>query len=116
MLLEVLVITLDPRLVFDTDDGLSGRGRVSRISTAAELAQLASRATAPLVVVVDSALPSIDLPTFAPISGTLPPGTRVVLWGVDERQKQRLAVMFPAAKNWIASGRAASPAEVILDL
>jgi hypothetical protein len=114
--LEVLVLTLDPQLVFETDNGLDGRGRVTAIGTPAELARWASAATAQLIVVVDSALPSIDLPTFAPISGSLPPGTRIVLWGVDERQKHRLSVMFPAAKDWIASGRAASPAEVILDL
>lgn len=114
--LEVLVLTLDPLLVFETDNGLAGRGRVTAIGTAAELARCASAATARVVVIVDSALPSIDLPTFAPISGSLPPGTQIILWGVDERQKQRLSVMFPAAKDWIASGRAASPAEVILDL
>jgi hypothetical protein len=114
--LDVLVLTLDPLLVFETDNGLAGRGRVTSIATASELARAASAAQARLVIVVDSALPSIDLPTFAPISGSLPPGTRIVLWGVDERQKSRLAAMFPAAKDWIASGRAASPAEVILDL
>jgi hypothetical protein len=116
VVLEVLVLTLDPLLVFETDNGLAGRGRVTSINTAAELARAASAAKARLVVLVDSALPSIDLPTFAPISGSLPSGTRIILWGVDERQKARLSLMFPAAKEWIASGRAASPAEVILDL
>jgi hypothetical protein len=39
----------------------------------------------------------------------------VVLWGTDERQKRRLAEMFPQALPWIASGMAESPVDLLLD-
>ncbi len=115
---DILVLSLDPLLVTETSEGLAGRGRAIAIGSAADLARhvtAAAETAAQLVIVIDSALPSIDVRTFAGLSAILPPGTRVVLWGVDDRQKQRLSVMFPVANGWIASGSAASPIDVIFE-
>ena len=66
-----------------------------------------------IAVVLDTGVPSIDLPTFASVASALPSRTHVVLWGTDERQKRRVVDMFPQARAWVASGSAESPIELL---
>ncbi len=111
---EVLVVTLDPRLVREVETRLSGRSRVSAVVTLAELMQHVGRlAGSRIAVVLDTGVPSIDLPTFASVASALPSRTHVVLWGTDERQKRRVVDMFPQARAWVASGSAESPIELL---
>ncbi|AKF09712.1 hypothetical protein DB32_006861 [Sandaracinus amylolyticus] len=110
---RVLVATLDPLLIGETEGRLSGRSDVLAVGTTAELLAHTS-APGRIAIVIDTALPSIDVPTFAALAPSFPLGTVVVLWGMSERQKQRLVAMFPIAASWIASGVAASPADVLV--
>ncbi|MDQ3037752.1 MAG: hypothetical protein M3Y87_35490 [Myxococcota bacterium] len=107
----VLLLTLDPLLVADTESRLSAR--VLRIHVTGDLLAALASAPRPIALVVDAALPSIDVPTVAALSSAFPEGTVVVLWGMSERQKERLATMFPIAHGWIAGGTAASPADLL---
>jgi hypothetical protein len=113
---SVLVVTLDPQLIDDVERELAARSRVKSIRSVADLAAAAETADARCVVVIDTALPSIDLPTFARLRAMLPREARVVLWGVALHQQQRLASMFPEAASWIPSGAAASAGRFVLDL
>ncbi len=110
----VLMVTLDPTLTTQATDEIAGRCKVVRIATPAELARVASSSGDRLVVLVDTALPSIDLRTFVGLAPILPAGSRVVLWGADERQRARLASMFPIAADWIASADSTSPGVLAL--
>lgn len=115
-ILEILVVTLDPRLVRDVEGEVAGRCRVTPVLTLADLVtQLGRLSSTRIGVVLDTGVPSVDLPTFASIAGTLPAGAQVVLWGTDERQKLRAVAMFPRAAAWVASGAAASPIPLIFD-
>lgn len=109
---HVIVLTLDPLLVAETESRLRGSRILCVDTTGALLTTLAS-ARGRVAIVVDSALPSIDVPTVAALADAFPAGTVVVLWGMSERQKDRLAAMFPVARGWIAGGVAASPADVL---
>jgi hypothetical protein len=105
----VLVLSLDPALVQQASRELAGVRAVVRVGSQAELVRaMTLHRTRGFCVLVDSALPSVDLPAFAALSSLLPPGTRVVLWGTSERQKNRLVGVFPQVAAWIASGDAAS--------
>lgn len=111
---QVVLITLDPLLAADTEARLAQRSRVTVARTSAELLAAIEQAEGSLALVVDAALPAIDLPTVASIAAGLPPATRVVLWGMSERQRDRLAGVFPIARSWIAGGAAASPADLLV--
>jgi hypothetical protein len=110
----VLVISLDPSLMKQTTAEIAGRCNVVKIATPADLARAASSSGDRIVVIVDTALPSIDLRTFVGLAPILPAGARVVLWGADERQRTRLVAMFPVAASWIASGDSNTPGELAL--
>ncbi|WP_236519367.1 hypothetical protein [Sandaracinus amylolyticus] len=110
---RVLVATLDPLLIAETEGRLTGRSDVLAVGTTAELLTHTG-APGRIAIVIDTALPSIDVPTFAALAPSFPLGTVVVLWGMSERQKARLVAMFPIAASWIASGVAASPADVLV--
>lgn len=112
----VLVVSLDPSLAASTSRDVGGRCPVITISTPGDLARAATRSGDRVVVIVDTTLPSIEVPTFAGLAPILPPGTRVVLWGVDERQLARLAAQHPVARDWSASGEAVSPGTFALTL
>jgi hypothetical protein len=101
----VLVLTLDPSLVTDVGDKLTGRRDVVKVPSRADFVRILPSVRADgFCVLVDTTLPSIELPVFAGLASLLPEGTRVVLWGADARQKQRLVATFPQAKDWIPSG------------
>lgn len=112
---RVLLATLDPLLVTETEARLAGRSAVFAVGTTVELSAQIAIAGGRVAVVIDTALPSIDVPSFAALASTFPPGTPVVLWGMSDRQKQRLVTVFPIAESWIASGVAASPADLLVD-
>ena len=113
----VLVLSLDSALIKDVERELAGKRTVLRIGSQAELVRgmTTSRAQG-FSVVVDAALPSVELSVFASLSSLLPTGTRVVLWGIDARQKKRLCTVFPQANEWIASGEATSVADLLAEL
>jgi hypothetical protein len=110
----VLVLSLDAKLASQTTAEIAGRCSVVRIATPADLARAASTAGERVVVLVDTALPSIDLKTFVGLCPILPASTRVILWGADERQRTRLVATFPIAAGWIASGESTAPGELAL--
>lgn len=109
----VLLLTLDPLLVADTEARLAARSRVLRVHVTSDLLGTLAAGPRPIAVVVDAALPSIDVPTVASLASAFPEGTTVVLWGMSDRQKERLVAMFPIARGWIAGGTAASPADLL---
>jgi hypothetical protein len=111
--LAVLVVTLDASLAQSMRSTLGGRAHVTVITCVADLARATAAARARVSVVVDVALSSIDMPTFASLTTALPVGSRVVLWGTNERQKARLAASFPNARDWIASPGIEPAAEVL---
>jgi hypothetical protein len=78
-----------------------------------ELLDAVARGKEPIAIVIDTALPSIDVPTVAALASSFPKGTTVVLWGMTEKQKERLVSVFPVSATWIASGAAASPDEIL---
>ncbi|MFO0687006.1 MAG: hypothetical protein U0234_33385 [Sandaracinus sp.] len=101
----VLVLSLDPTLRMDAAAQLEGARPTIAIMTQAELVRTINAAyTSGFSVLVDASLPSVDLATFVGLAALLPTGTRVVLWGTDERQKTRLARVFPIASGWTAAG------------
>lgn len=103
----VLVLSLDASLVKEAEAALTGRREVIRVASRAELVNaIASLRATGFCVLVDTTLPTIELPVFAGLTSLLPPNTRVVLWGGDQRQKKRLVAVFPQASEWIVSGDA----------
>lgn len=112
----VLALTLDERLVADLRQSLANHCPVRAIGAATELVGALVTSGASVVIVIDTALPSIDVPTFAGLAPILPPGTRVVLWGATDRQKQRLVSMFPPAASWVPTNGAPSAGDFILAL
>ena len=102
----VLLVTRDPQLIATVARDLAAYCPVFPITTDGGLAEAARALGERFVVVIDTALPSIDVPTFAGLSPLLPHGAHVVLWGIAPRELQRLVTLFPAAAGWIASGAA----------
>jgi hypothetical protein len=112
----VLVVTLDQQLVSSLRQELARHCPVRAIQAPTELAGAVVTAGQRLVVLIDTALPSIDVPTFAGLAPILPAGARVVLWGASPRQQQRLVTMFPVAASWISSPAGISAGRFLLDL
>jgi hypothetical protein len=112
----IIVVTLDDRLVQSIREDLSGQCPVRSVGTPNELAFALTKAGDRLVVVVDTALPAIDVPTFAGLAPILPATAKVVLWGASPRQQARLAATFPAAASWLPSGVATRAGLFVLDL
>lgn len=108
----VLVLTLDPLLAADAA-AMIGGAEVATISSIHELLGRIAGVRARIAIVVDTALPSIDVPTVASLGSSIPAGTKVILWGMSERQKERLVKVFPIARDWIASGAATSLAALL---
>ncbi len=112
---SVLVVTLDSRFVDDVRHELRDHCEVRCITEASELAAAVVAGGPRLVVLIDTALPSIGVPAFAGLAPILPPGARVILWGASLRQQQRLASMFPVASSWISSNGAPRAGAFILE-
>jgi hypothetical protein len=112
----VLVLTLDAQLVVQTRSEIAGRCPVVSVATPSDLARMVSRAGDRPVVLVDTALPSIEVPTFVGLCPILPPLACVVLWGADARQLARLGAQFPRAQSWIASAEARAPGLLALSV
>jgi len=98
----VLALTLDPLLVADVQTRFPASRVLSISSMHALLAQL-STAHLRLTIVIDTVLPSIDVPTVASLATAIPDSALVVLWGMSERQKERLVALFPIARTWVAA-------------
>lgn len=98
----VLALTLDPLLVADVQTRFPASRVLSISSMHALLAQL-STAHLRLTIVIDTVLPSIDVPTVASLATAIPDSALVVLWGMSERQKERLVALFPVARTWVAA-------------
>jgi hypothetical protein len=112
---DVVVVSLDPRLAAEVEGRLHGRSRVVGVVTVAELMiALAGAKGGRVAVVLDTGVPSIDVPTFVSLEAALPASTHVILWGTDPRHKARLVAMFPQVRAWVASGSAESPVELLL--
>lgn len=113
---DVFVLSLDEQLHRELETRLKGLSRVVTVSSLDELERLLldakNRRTA---VVVDAALPSIDLPTLARAAGRLPTTALVLVWGMEERQRQRLVGAFPETMMWISLAASRSPADALLD-
>lgn len=100
----VLMLSLDPTLRAEATKQLEGVRPTITIMSQAELVRTINAAyESGFGILVDASLPSIDLATFVGLAGLLPSGTRVVLWGMDERQKARLARVFAIASEWTAA-------------
>lgn len=112
----ILVLSLDARLALQTTSEVAGRCPVITVGSPGDLARATAIGGERLVVLVDTTLPSIDLPTFVALSPILPPTARVILWGADERQRARLVTQFPAARSWLASDDAQAPGMLALSL
>lgn len=112
----VLVITLDVGLVESVRGELGDHCPVRAITVPTEIAGAVLTSGPAPVVLIDTALPSIDLTTFAGIAPVLPPGARVVLWGLSPRQFQALAAKFPVSAGWLAPGSEQSPGRFLLEL
>lgn len=112
---DVIVVSFDPKLVMDVETRMAGRSRVRAAVTVEDLREALSRvASQRIAIVLDTGVPSIDVATFARLGSELPAHAHVVLWGTDERQRQRLASHFPQARAWVASGGAESPVDLLL--
>ena len=112
---RVLIATLDLDVVRETAAKLGERSQVVQVLTLDELLRHAVAST-DAVIVLDAALPSVDPPSVASAAYVFPPGTKVVLWGVTEKQRARLASLFAAAESWIALGATTSLAEAFDEL
>lgn len=112
----VLVVTLDAALCAQATAELAGRCPLVTITAPVDLARAATRCGDRIVVIVDTTLPSIDLPTFVGLAPILPRDTRVVLWGADERDHARLASRFPTARAWVPSGDSSTPGTLAISL
>lgn len=97
----VLALTLDEGLLSQLRTGLAMHCPVRPIVAPPELAGALVTSGDRIVVLIDTALPSIDVRTFAGLAPILPPNTRVVLFGATEWQRERLAAMVPAATSWV---------------
>ncbi len=112
----VLVVSLDAALAREVATEIDGRCAVIAIATPSDLARAATRTGDRIVVLVDSTLPAIDLPTLVGLAPILPPDTRIVLWGADERTRARLASQFPATRTWVPSGDSTTPGTFALSI
>jgi hypothetical protein len=86
------------------------------VLTLDELVQALSSIKGRVAIIIDTGVPSIDVPTIASLGDRIPRHAHVVLWGTDERQKKRLIGMFPQVARWVASGAAESAVDVLLDV
>lgn len=112
----VLVTSLDAALLAEVEGVLGERRPAAHVRSQADLVRaIGSLRTTGFSVIVDTALPSVELPTFVGLSSLLPPGTRVVLWGLDPRQKKRMAMLYPIANDWIACDDNGSLRELLID-
>lgn len=112
----VLVVTLDGHLVTQVRQGLAEHAPVRAIGAASELVGSLVTSGDRLVVLIDTALPSIAVPTFAGLVPVLPVATRVVLWGANKRQLLRLNALYPATTGWTVSEDAEDPVALLLAL
>jgi hypothetical protein len=112
----VLAITLDGSLVESMRAELASLCPVRAISSPTEIASAVLTSGPCPVVLIDTGLPSIDLPTFAGIAPVLPQGARVVLWGISPRQLHALVAKFPIASGWLAPEGHVSPGEYLVQL
>jgi len=112
----VLLITLDPSLVTQVGEGLKDRIPVQAISAASELVASLLTSGERLVVLIDTALPSIAVPAFVGIIPVLPARTRVVLWGANANHLARLVAVYPETLGWIASDGAEDPVDFLSSL
>ncbi len=104
----VILVSLDPSLVNQVREGMSPIP-VRAVNAASELVPSLLAVGDRLVVLIDAALPSIAIPTFAGLIPVLPEGTRVVLWGGSERHLARLGTLFPDTAGWIATDHVDDP-------
>ncbi len=112
----VLVVSLDTELTPEVERAVGDRRPVVHVRSQADLVRAISslRATG-FTVLVDSMLPSVELPTFVGMCSLLPPATRVLLWAADARQKKRLATSYPIANEWIVCGETTTLVELLID-
>jgi len=103
MPIEILVVTLDEQLPTDLERAIGTRGRVTAIRSLDVLVRALTVGAPRFVVLIDAALPSIDVPTLARHASALPPSARVLLWGMDERQRARIVLQFPNAASWLST-------------
>ncbi|MFO0680880.1 MAG: hypothetical protein U0234_02460 [Sandaracinus sp.] len=113
---SLLVVTLDRALIAQATNEVGGRVPILAVATPVDLARAVSSAGERPVVLVDTTLPSIDLPTFVGLAPILPPDARVVLWGASPHQLPRLATKFPRMVGWLASGESREPGRLALSL
>lgn len=114
---DVFVLSLDEQLHRELETRLKGLSRIVAVVTLDELErQLLEAKNRRTAVVVDAALPSIDLPTLARAAGRLPTTALVLVWGMEERQRQRLVGAFPETMMWIPLAASRSPADALLDV
>jgi hypothetical protein len=95
---EVLLVTLDKGLATDLETLVGTRGRVTLMRDV-ETLTLALKLGTRCLVLIDATLPSIDVATLARHAMS---DARIVLFGVEERQRARIAAQFPQAAAWIA--------------
>jgi hypothetical protein len=112
----VLVVSLDTQLVAQIRQGLSQHAPVRAIGAASELVGSLLTSGDRLVVLIDTALPSIAVPTFAGLIPVLPASTRVVLWGANKRHLLRLNALYPDTARWTVSENAEDPVALLLTL
>jgi len=113
---SVVLVTLDAAWVAQLRLELAPHCPVRPVAAAVDLVAALAAGGDRLVVLIDTALPSIDVATFAGLAAVLPATARVVLWGATSKQHARLAAMFPLARAWVASEDAAHAGRFVLEL
>ncbi|HEV8244284.1 MAG TPA: hypothetical protein VGP93_00815 [Polyangiaceae bacterium] len=110
----VLVASTNPDLVRCFGAWLDPRATVHRVRTVLSMFQdLAEAGERRVVVVLDAKSPSVRPLSLAAVADDLPPGTRVVLWGVGSDVYAKMLTVSVAVAKWLVCGTESSTSEVV---
>ncbi len=109
----VLVATSDPHRLSVIEGAVGERAFVMAIEDMVSLVDAAhgEHRNAPLLV-VDCLAPSIQPSTMAAVAPELPPGTQVLLWGIDGSSSAELAGLFEPSERWQRASPGVDEADV----
>jgi hypothetical protein len=109
----VLVATSDPHRLSVIEGAVGERAFVAAVEDMVSLVDAAhgELRIAPLLV-VDCLAPSIHPSTMAVVAPDLPPGTQVLLWGIDGASSAELTQLFQPSDAWLRSAPGVGEADV----
>ncbi|HVJ16347.1 MAG TPA: hypothetical protein VM686_12985 [Polyangiaceae bacterium] len=110
----VLVASSNADLVRNFGAWLDPRASVQRVRGVSAMFQdLAAASERRIVIVLDARAPSVRPLSLAAIADELPPGTKVVLWGVGADVYSKMLIVSGSVAKWLVCGTESPTSEVV---